>query len=65
MKMKTMDWIAWTFVVIGALNWGFVGLFKFNLVEMVFGVGSLAMLVYILVGLSGLYFVWMGLAKKK
>lgn len=65
MKMNTMDWVAWVFVVIGALNWGFVGLFKFNLVEMIFGVGSLAMLVYILVGLSGLYFVWMGLSKKK
>lgn len=65
MKMNTLDWVAWVFVVVGALNWGFVGLFKFNLVEMIFGAGSLAMLVYILVGLSGLYFVWMALSKKK
>ena len=65
MKMSQMDWIAWVFVVIGALNWGFVGLFKFNLVEMIFGLGTLSMLVYILVGLSGLYMLWSGLSKKK
>lgn len=65
MKMSQLDWVAWVFVVLGALNWGFVGLFKFNLVEMVFGVGSLATLVYVLVGLSGLFMLWSGLSKKK
>ncbi len=65
MKMSNLDWLAWVFVVVGALNWGFVGVFKFNLVEMVFGFGTLSMLVYTLVGLSGLYFVWMALSKKK
>jgi hypothetical protein len=65
MKMSQLDWVAWLFVVIGAINWGFVGLFKFNLVEMVFGSGALSMLVYMLVGLSGLYMLWMALSKKK
>jgi hypothetical protein len=65
MKMSQLDWVAWLFVVIGAINWGFVGLFKFNLVEMVFGGGALSMLVYMLVGLSGLYMLWMALSKKK
>lgn len=65
MKMNTLDWIAWILVVVGALNWGFVGAFKYNLVEMIFGMGTLANWVYILVGVSGLYFLWMALTKKK
>ena len=41
--------------IIGCLNWGLVGLFNFNLVEYLFGDGSLlTKLVYILVMLSGL-----------
>ncbi len=42
--------------IIGALNWGLVGLFDFNLVDELFGEDSfLTNLIYILVGLSGLY----------
>ena len=41
--------------IIGALNWGLVGLFNVNLVEQIFGMGTgLSKLIYILVGLSGL-----------
>ena len=41
---------------IGALNWGLVGLFGFNLVTMLLGNGTLlTRLVYILVGISGIY----------
>lgn len=65
MKMSQMDWLAWVFVVVGALNWGFVGVFNFNLVEMIFGVGTLSMLVYVLVGLSGLYMLYGAMSKKK
>ena len=43
------------FAIAGALNWGLIGLFGFNLVEQIFGAGTaLTRLVYILVGLSGL-----------
>ena len=43
-------------LVIGGLNWGLVGLFQFNLVTTLFGVGStLTNVVYILVGLSAVY----------
>lgn len=43
-------------VIIGAINWGLVGLFDFNLVAALFGDDSaLTNLIYILVGLSGLY----------
>lgn len=41
--------------IIGALNWGLIGLANFNLVDQIFGAGSLlSRLIYILVGLSGL-----------
>jgi uncharacterized protein len=51
-----VDWITGALVVIGALNWGLFGLVQFNLVDAVFGSGtSAARIVYILVGLAGLY----------
>ena len=46
--------LAWALVIIGALNWGLVGIFKWNLVNAIFGgVGWLERLIYILVGASG------------
>jgi len=45
--------LAWLLVLIGALNWGLVGLFSLNLVELIFGsIAWLERLVYVLVGLS-------------
>ncbi len=42
--------------VIGGLNWGLIGLLGFNLVDTIFGVGTLvSRIIYILVGLSALY----------
>ena len=41
--------------VIGCVNWGLVGIFNFNLVEFLFGNGTLiTRLVYILVAIAGL-----------
>ena len=54
--MKTINYIALTLVIIGSLNWLLVGAFSFNLVDAIFGVGSfLSRLIYILVGISGLW----------
>ena len=56
--MKSMGWLhvaAFTLVVVGALNWGLVGLFNFNLVRTLFGMGGLEQLVYVLVGVSAVY----------
>ena len=54
--MKTLNYIALTLVIVGALNWLLVGLFSFNLVDTIFGVGSLlSRLIYILVGACGLW----------
>jgi uncharacterized membrane protein YuzA (DUF378 family) len=64
MKMNTIGWVAWLLVVVGAINWGLIGAFNYNLVAMVLGMGTIAQLVYILVGVSGLYLVWMAFTKK-
>lgn len=54
--MKTLNYLALTLVIIGALNWLLVGLFSFNLVDAIFGVGSLlSRIIYILVGICGIY----------
>ncbi len=64
--MKELDWVAWTFVVVGALNWGLVGAFKLDLVQTVLGTSpGLVQLVYILVGLSGLYTLYKMSSMKK
>lgn len=53
--MNTLYKIALTIGIIGCLNWGLVGLFNFNLVEYLFGDGSLlTKTVYVLVFISGL-----------
>ena len=54
--MKYLDCLALSIVIIGAVNWGLIGLFGFNLVAALFGSMSLiSRVVYGLVGLSGLY----------
>lgn len=65
MKMNTLDWIAWILVVVGALDWGLIGAFNYNLVTAIFGAGMIAKWLYILVGVAGLYFLWGAFAKKK
>ena len=48
--------IALALTIIGAINWGLVGLLGFNVVTALFGENSaLTTLTYLLVGLSGLY----------
>lgn len=54
----TLDLILMTLLIVGGINWGLVGLFDLDLVAALFGEGSvIARLVYILVGVSGLYFL--------
>ena len=53
--MKVIDTIALVLIIIGAINWGLVGIFNFNLVEYLLGDGTLlTRIVYILVLISGL-----------
>lgn len=54
--MKVLDIIALILVIIGAINWGLIGLFNFNLVDTIFGVMSIvSRIIYTLVGIAGLY----------
>ena len=53
--MNIVQKIALTFTIIGAINWGLVGLFEFNLVDYLFGVGSvISRIIYTVVAISGL-----------
>ena len=60
-KMTQLDWAAFVLVVVGALNWGLVGLGNFmganwNLVQLIFGgLPWLRDVVYLLVGLAAVY----------
>jgi uncharacterized membrane protein YuzA (DUF378 family) len=54
--MNGLTWLAQLLVIVGALNWGLIGFFNFDLVAALFG-GQTAMLsrvVYSLVGISGI-----------
>lgn len=54
--MKSIDVVAAVLVVVGALNWGLVGLFEFDLVATLFGAGNgLSRIVYSLVGFAGVF----------
>lgn len=56
--MKYFDNISLTLVIIGALNWLLIGVFRFDLVAFLFGnMTLLSRIVYILVGLCGLYLI--------
>lgn len=62
MKLSGIDWLTLVLVIIGGLNWGLIGLFEYNLITNVFGVGGLTKIIYIVFGLSALYIL--GVSKK-
>ena len=54
--MKIIDKIALVLIIIGAVNWGLIGIFDFNLVDSIFGTMSIiSRIIYTLVGISGLW----------
>jgi len=56
MGNKALDCAALTISIIGAINWGLVGFFDFNLVAFLFGSMSwISRIIYAIVGLCGLY----------
>lgn len=60
-RTSLLDWIALALVIVGALNWGLVGLGQYmsanlNVVDAIFGsMPALEAAIYLLVGLAGLY----------
>ena len=54
--MKIINFLALTITIIGAINWGLIGFFGFNLVSWLFGdMSLLSQIIYCLVGICGLY----------
>lgn len=54
--MKFLDALALLLIIIGAINWGLIGFFQFDLVATLFGdMSALSRIVYGLVGIAGLY----------
>lgn len=55
-KLNVLDWICLVLVLVGALNWGLVGILNFDLVATLFGAMSVvSRVVYALVGLAAVY----------
>jgi uncharacterized membrane protein YuzA (DUF378 family) len=65
-RASAIDWLSLALVIVGALNWGLVGLGGFvgsnwNLVNLLFGgFPTIEALIYVLVGLAGLYELYFG-----
>ena len=54
---RTIDYICLSLVILGAINWGLIGLFRFDLIAVIFGgmEGIISRIIYILIALAGLY----------
>lgn len=68
-EVNWLDWLAMVLVIAGALNWGLMGLAGYivedanawNVVNILFGtVPSIEWLIYLLIGLAGLYEIYFG-----
>ena len=58
MNSKGLDYFALVVTIIGAINWGLIGFFKFDLVAFLFGQMSwISRIVYAVFGLCGLYLI--------
>ncbi|MBA2840838.1 hypothetical protein HNP87_001370 [Methanococcus maripaludis] len=58
-RKDALDWVSIVLVIIGGLNWGLVGAFNIDLIQVIFGsFPSVARILYILVGLSAIYMIY-------
>ncbi len=58
MDSRALDYTALVLVVIGAINWGLVGFFKFDLVAFLFGdMKVISRIIYGIIGIAGLYLI--------
>lgn len=56
MDSRILDYTALVLVIIGAINWGLIGFFKFDLVASIFGdMSVVSRIIYAVVGIAGLY----------
>ena len=58
MNNKALDCTALTIAIIGAINWGLIGFFSFDLVAFIFGnISWVSRIIYAIVGICGLYLI--------
>lgn len=58
MNNRGFDYFALTIAIIGAINWGLIGFFRFDLVAFLFGdLTVLSRIIYAVVGICGLYLI--------
>ena len=64
--MKVVDTIALILILIGAINWGLIGFFSFDLVRVIFGnMSMVSRIIYALVGIAAIYgFSYFGRLKR-
>ena len=57
MRSRTWDYLALTLVILGAINWGLIGLFRFDLIAVIFGgmEALVSRIIYTIIALAGLY----------
>lgn len=57
MRSRPLDWTALTLIIIGAINWGLIGLFRFDLIATLFGgiESAISRVIFVIIGLAGLY----------
>jgi uncharacterized membrane protein YuzA (DUF378 family) len=64
-RLSGLDWFCLVLTVIGGINWGLIGFFNYDLVDALF-TGTIARVIYAIVGLSALYLAFLSpkLSKK-
>lgn len=64
--MKGLELIAWILVIIGGINWGLIGIGGpgLNVIAMFFGMSIIARLIYLIVGISAIYLIYLKFSKK-
>jgi uncharacterized membrane protein YuzA (DUF378 family) len=55
--VKRFEPVALLIMVLGALNWGIVGLFETNVIAELFGTGTVTDVAYVVIGVCGLIYV--------
>lgn len=57
MDTKGLDYVALALIIIGAINWGLIGFFQFDLVATLFGgmASWISRIIYAVIGIAGLY----------
>ena len=65
--MQFLDRLALILVVIGALNWGSIGIFGFDVVAWIFGgqLAAISRIIYTIVGLAGIWCITMLFREKE